>query len=156
MQHEALGEFGGIEHFNPLFVVLGAEGAGNERLRLAAGEERGTVGAGQKADLAVNIANFVKRAAIGTAAGLQHFVAENLFLQVIENAAGFGALLYGEGGFGFGVQRVDAGIRIDLLVLLGVHRIGEVGPDHGIDLAQHLLINGRGDELVLRLAAEPH
>ena len=47
MQHEFLRGFGEIEHFDALFVVLGAERGGNEGLRFAAREDGGTVGTGQ-------------------------------------------------------------------------------------------------------------
>ena len=58
----------GFEQFDALLVVLGAERDGDQRLRFAAREERRAVGARQNARFAPDGADFVERAAIGTAA----------------------------------------------------------------------------------------
>ncbi len=39
VQHEALGGFGEVEHFNALFVVFGAKGGGDQRLRFTTSED---------------------------------------------------------------------------------------------------------------------
>ena len=52
VQHERLGGLAGhVDAVDPLLVVRGAERHGDERLGLAAGEQRRAVGAGQHADL---------------------------------------------------------------------------------------------------------
>ncbi len=57
-------------------VVGGAEGGGDQGLGFAAGEERGTVGAGQNAGLDADGADLVEGAAIGTDAFLRDLLAE--------------------------------------------------------------------------------
>ncbi len=73
-----------------LLVFLGAEGGGDQRLGLAAGEQRRAVGAGQHADFDGDRADLVERAAVRTPAILQHLVAEDPLLELIEQLAGFG------------------------------------------------------------------
>ncbi len=82
------------EQIQALHVFLGAERQRCERLRLAAGEQRGTVHAWQQADFAGDFANFVERAAIRTAAGIQDVVAENLFAKPLKRALGERALFH--------------------------------------------------------------
>ena len=55
--------------------------ARDQRLGLAAGEQRRTVNAGQNADLDRDRANLVEGAMIGTDALVQHLVAEDLLAQ---------------------------------------------------------------------------
>src|SRR5437870_4383944 len=54
VQHEALLVVGLLHRVDDLHVLGGAEGHGDEGLRLAAGEQRRPVGAGQHADLAAD------------------------------------------------------------------------------------------------------
>ena len=77
MQHEALGGFARLQQFDALLVVLGAERHRDQRLGFAAREQRRTVGARQDAGFDGDLADFVERAAIGTAVILQHLVAED-------------------------------------------------------------------------------
>ena len=95
VQHEALERFAGFEQFDALLVVFRAKRDGDQRLRFAAGEERGAMGARQDARFAPDVADFVECAAVGTATRIQHFVAENIFLQGVEDFSGFGLLLLG-------------------------------------------------------------
>ena len=91
VQHEALGGLARLEQFDALLVVLGAEGDRDQRLRFAAGEEGRTVGARQNAGFDGDVADFVERAAIGTAAMLEHLVAEDALLESVEALLGFRA-----------------------------------------------------------------
>jgi hypothetical protein len=95
VQHEALERFAGLQQFDALFVVLGAQRGGNQRLRFAAGKDSRSVGTRQRADFAPDRADFVERAAIGTAARFQHLIAEDPLLEKLENLVGFVFLLFG-------------------------------------------------------------
>ncbi len=118
MQHEALEGFARFEQFDALLVVFGAESDGNQRLRFAAGEQRGTVRARQNARFAPDLADLVERAAIGTPARIQHLVAEDLLFQRVEELAGFGLLLVRCFLDGRIVQRVDLRVAFELGVFL--------------------------------------
>ena len=61
-----------------LRVVGRAQRRGDQRLGLAAGEERGAMDAGQHADLALDVANLVEGAVVGTDAVVQNLVAEDV------------------------------------------------------------------------------
>ncbi len=73
--------------FEPLGVVAGAEGRGDERLGFAAGEQGGAVGAGQDADLDVDLADLVEGAAIRADAIVEDLVAEDVFADQLEGLA---------------------------------------------------------------------
>ena len=69
------------KRFQALLVVVGAQGGGDQRLGLAAGEEGGTVGARQHADFDPDVADLVEGAAIGTALLFDDLLAEDALAQ---------------------------------------------------------------------------
>src|SRR6266700_7508611 len=93
VQHEALELVLLEEQVEALHVFLGAESESGERLSFAAREESGTVDAREQADFAGDLANLIEGAAIGTAAGVQNVVAEDVLAQAFKGALGEGALL---------------------------------------------------------------
>ena len=124
VQHEMLAVLA-LERIDDLLVLAGAQRRHDQRLGLAAGEQRRTVGAGQDADFGIDVTDFVELAAIRTALRLQHFVAEDALLQDAEKFASF--LLFGR-------------IREELLGLLELRRI--TGPQPLIDPQQRLFVAG--------------
>ncbi len=127
MEHEALGSFGEIEHFNALLVVFGAERGGDQGLRFAAREDSRSVGAGKNADFAGNGANLIEGTAIGTAVLLQHLVAEDALFQMLEDFCGFGLLrLFGIEREGLLLGLIDAAVAFELAVLFSIESIAEL------------------------------
>ncbi len=92
VQHEVLPGFP-FERLDLLRIVGGAERAGDERLRFAAREDGGTVGARQHAGLDPDRAHFVELAAVEPDVVVQDLVVEDLFLEVLHDALGVGALV---------------------------------------------------------------
>ena len=128
VQHEALGgRFAGLQQLDALLVVLGAEGDGDQRLRLAAREQGRAVGAGQQAGFDRDGADLVERAAIGTAALVEHLVAEDLLLEQVEDLARFGALLFGQRFDRALLDFGDLGVAFELGILLRVERVLQIG-----------------------------
>ena len=84
MQHEPLVELA-AHVLDLLLVVGGAERAGDERLRLAAREHDRAVDAGQDAGLGPDRPDLVELAAVEPHAALEHFVAQDLLLQLLED-----------------------------------------------------------------------
>ena len=131
VQHEALLLLA-FEGFEALRVVVGAECCGDQGLRLAAGEERRAVGAGQHASLNGDGANLVEGAAVGTDAVLGDLLAEDALAQRLVVV---GHLLLGGGLFGFGqflqlggqlvLDLLDERVALGLGVGLGVERVLE-------------------------------
>ena len=74
-----------LQRLDDLDVLGGAEGAGHQRLGLAAGEERGAVGAGQEADLAGDLADLVEGAAVEALALVEHRLAELVLDHLVED-----------------------------------------------------------------------
>ncbi len=139
MQHEALGgAFARFQQFDALFVVLGAERNGDQRLGFAAGEDCGTVDARQNAAFDRDLADLIESAAIGTAVRLQHFVAEDPFLQKFEERTGLLEFIRHPGVgcrsasrnrfHNLGFDGFDFGVAFELGVFLGVHRVGQFHP----------------------------
>ncbi len=86
----------------------------------------------KQSGLASDFANCVELAAIGTAAGVQNFVAEDLFLEAIVRTLGKCDLLFVFFRNGFdelGLQSVDEGVAFLLGMLLSVKSVLEVGGD---------------------------
>src|SRR5437899_6880421 len=82
--------------------------------------------------LAGDFTDLVELAAIGTAAGVQNFVAEDFFLEAIEGALGerdFLFVLFGNGFDELGLESVDEGVAFLLGMLFGVESVLEVGGD---------------------------
>ncbi len=97
VQHEALGSFTRLQQLDALLVVLGSQCNGDQGLGFAAGEQGRAVSTRQNAGFDGDLADLVHRAAIGTAAADQHFVAEDALFKSVVALAGFGALLVAEG-----------------------------------------------------------
>ncbi len=152
MQHEALEVFTGFEQFDALLVVLGAKSNRDQRLGFAAREERRTVCAGQRAGFAPDVADFIELAAIGTAMRIEHLVAENAFLEVLEAFVGFRLVLFGHIGNGKLVRRVNAGVAFELGIFLRIQRIGQILADLLLDDRVEFLVEFRSNENLLRLA----
>ena len=84
VEHEALPRLA-LEALDLLRIVGGAERAGDERLRLAAGEHRRAVGAREHAGLDPDRPDLVELAAVEPDAVRQHLVAQDLLLQLLED-----------------------------------------------------------------------
>ncbi len=80
MQHEAFLGFA-FETFQPLHVVAGAKGGGDQCLRFAAGEDCAAVGSRQNSGFDPDLADLVEGAAIGTALLLDDLLAEDALAQ---------------------------------------------------------------------------
>ena len=120
----------GFEQFDALFVVFGAERDGDQRLRFAAGEQRRTVGARQNARFAPDVADFVERAAIGTAARIEHFVAEDVFLQRARRSCRLPTFCSsGASATALSCSASILRVAFELAVFLGVQRVGQIGAD---------------------------
>ena len=92
VEHEALPRLA-VDHFDLLLIVGGAERRGDQRLRLAAGEDDRAVHARQDARLDPDRPDLVELAAVEADAALEHFVAQHLFLQALEDALRFALAL---------------------------------------------------------------
>ena len=130
VQHEAIELIVLEEQVEALHVFLGAEGESGESLRFAAGEERGTVHAGEQADFAGDMANLVEGAAIRTAACVQNVIAEDIFAEAFDGALGEGALfvhlllgLFGDGLDDFFLQGINEVVALFLGMLFGIESI---------------------------------
>jgi hypothetical protein len=89
VQHEALPGLA-LEALDLLRVVGGAERAGDQRLRLAAREHGRTVHARQDPRFDPDRPHLVELPAVEAHAVGEHFLAERLFLQFLEDRLGFG------------------------------------------------------------------
>src|SRR6185436_10698019 len=83
MEHETL-EGLALEVLDLLRLARSAEGHGDERLRLAAGEDRGAVRTRQNADLDRDRTDLVEAAAVDALVLVEHEVAEELHLHLAE------------------------------------------------------------------------
>src|SRR5579859_77919 len=145
VEHEALESVLREEKIEALMVFLGAEGEGGEGLRFAAREQGGAVNARKQSGLAGDFADLVELAAVGTAARVQNFVAENFFLESVIGALGESDFLFVVFGNGFdelGLQSVDEGVTFFFGMLFGVESVLEVGGDG--------LFQGRVDRIIER------
>jgi hypothetical protein len=145
MQHEMLAELA-LQRVDDLLVLAGAEGGDTERLGLAAGEQSGAVGARQDADLGDDGADGLGVPPVDAQAGIEDGVADDVGLQVLEQAFGGGgidAVLGQRGGGGLlgGADLVVAGGLGALLI-----GVGERGAGQRIDAGGQgfLLLGGFG------------
>src|SRR5882762_3582615 len=88
VQHEAVELVLLEKQVEALHIFLGAESESSERLGFATGKESRTVDAREQADFAGDQANLVKGAAVGTAASVEHIVAENILAEAFKGALG--------------------------------------------------------------------
>ncbi len=93
VEHEALAVLGLLDRVDDLRVLGGAEGRGDQGLRLAAGEERRAVGAGQDAHLAGDRPDLVEAAAVEPVAVLEDLALEQLLAQPVVDGGERGLLL---------------------------------------------------------------
>src|SRR3954470_14708813 len=84
MEHEALVVLPG-DVLDFLLVVRRAQRAGDQRLRFSTREDNGTVDARQDARLGPDRPNLVKLAAVEAHALVEHFVAQHLLLEAVED-----------------------------------------------------------------------
>ncbi len=86
MQHEVL-LVGALERVDELLVFAGAERRDDERLRLAAREQRAAMGARQHADLALDGPDGLEIASVDAPAGVDHRVAHDAAFERLEQLA---------------------------------------------------------------------
>ena len=107
-----------LDRLDLLLIVRRAERHRDERLRLAAREHGRAVDAGQHADLGPDGPDLVELAAVEPHALLEHFVAQHLFLQLLEDGLGLDlALHFAFGNVGDRVLEylVDGAVALELL-----------------------------------------
>ncbi len=140
MEQEAL-LVGAIERVDVLLVLAGAQRRDDERLRLAAGEQGGAVGAGQNSDLRQDGTNGRQVAAVDAALMVEDVPAHHFRLGIVERFGDFGsrepglAALGDERGHDLRLDGVDRGVA---LLLFG-DRIG--GAQIGFSDLQHGLLH---------------
>ncbi len=152
MEHEALPGLP-FEALDLLCVFGGSQRAGDERLGLAAREHRGAVRPGQHARLDPDRPYLVERPAVETHAAFEDLVAQDLFLQILENLLGF------QLPFDFAFRQVrDQVIEhlVDTVVVLELaadaHRLGQRDENFFLDLAVEVVADLLLGDLDLRLA----
>ena len=134
MQHEALVELAG-DVLDLLFVVGGAERAGDQRLGFAAREHDRPVDARQHAGLGPDRADLVELAAVEPHALLERLHLHHVLLQLVEDVVGVllrlrvGALA--QRGHHVGLHLVH--LRVALELRLDAHRVGERAGDLAFD-----------------------
>ncbi len=77
---------GPVQRVDELLVLAGAERGDHQRLRLAAGEQRRSVGARQYADLGDDLADGLQVAAVDALAGVENVPAHDLGFEFLEHA----------------------------------------------------------------------
>ena len=77
---------GPLQRVDELLVLAGAERRDHQRLRLAAGEQRRTVGARQDADFADDRPHGLHVAAVDALAGVENVPAHDLGFELLEHA----------------------------------------------------------------------
>ena len=152
VQHEALVGLT-LDRFDLLRVVFGAERRAHERLRLTAGEDRGAVHARQHARLDPDRADFVELPAVEPLAAVEDLVAEDLFLEVLDDELGVGALLrlvFGDDTDQFGDDLIDRAVVFQLV--LDAHRLGEPVVGTALDLGDESGVERLGRDGLLGFA----
>ncbi len=155
VQHEALGVLA-LQGVDALLVLPGAEGGRDDGLRLAAGEEDGTVHARQQRRTDGDRAHGARVAPVDARLAVQDLAAHDLRLDVLEDAAHDVAV-----GGRIGVD--DAGVEhalLDVLELLLAHRLRldaiglvEVALGEAADLLHQRLVVLRRSPVPVVLAA---
>src|SRR6266404_1411376 len=85
VKQEAAFDFALLEIIHELFVFLGSQRSGYQRLSFTTCKQSRTVNARQPANFAAYRTNFREAASIGASSLVEYIVAEDSFLQVIEN-----------------------------------------------------------------------
>ncbi len=159
VQHEGF-LVGPLQGVDELLIVAGAERGDDQRLGLAAGEQRRAVGTRQKADLRQNRADGLQVAPVDADAAVENVAAYDRLLELLEHLADKlrrGRILGAFGGERGGDLGLDRGDRV-LALGLARDRVGDpqiVLGEPG-DLAVELGIVGDGDlaRLLGRLLGE--
>src|SRR5258708_18507173 len=132
VQHEAIELVLLEEQVEALHGFLGAQRQSSKGLGFAAGKERGAMHARKQADLAGDQANLVEGAAVGTATGIEHIVAENILAETLKRALSERALfvhlflgLFGNRLDDLFLQSIHEVIAFLLGMLFGVQRVME-------------------------------
>src|ERR1051325_9560687 len=103
-----------------------------------------------------DLADLIEGAAIGTAMVLEHFIAEDALLECVVALGAFFLLLFGQRLDTALLDLGDFGVAGELVVLLGVERVGEIDAgiffDGGVELGTQL----GGDEFALLFAGDLH
>ena len=144
VQHERF-FVGPAQRVDPLLVLAGAERGDDDRLRLAAGEQRRAVGARQEARLDDDRAHGDEIAAVDALAGVENVPAHDLAFELLEHAADG---LHRTLGIVLAVREevlhrllLDGG---DSILTLGLARNGIGLAEIGLDNAEHLLFDALG------------
>ena len=131
---------GAFERVDELLVLAGAERGDDERLRLAAGEQRRAVRARQHVHLGDDRAHGLEVAAVDAAAGLDDVAAHDLLLELLEHASRAAPSRWRRRLRAASAFLTLALGRLDQLVALLLLRRGEglaqVGLDERLDLVR--------------------
>ncbi len=109
MQKEAL-LVGALQTIDVLLVLPGAKRRDDQRLRLATGEKRRTMGTRQDAGFRDNRTDRLDIAAVDSDPGVENVPADNLGLQIVKD---FGDLLLGKRRLGIGWEQRGADFFLD-------------------------------------------
>ena len=135
---------GPLQRVDPLLVLAGAERGDDQRLRLAASEQRRAVRARQHADLGHDLPHGLDVAAVDALAGVEDVPAHDLGFELLEHAGDAQLVEHRILGALREVVRHHLGLGgVDRLVarhLVG-HRVGS--PQVRFDQAEHLLLERR-------------
>ncbi len=163
VEHEALVELA-AHVLDLLFVVRGAERAGDERLRLAAREDDRAVHTRQDAGLRPDRTDLIELAAVEPMALVEDLVAQHLLLHLVEDVLGLGVLFLVERVEQVVEDGIDPAVAFELVE--NPHRVAErserlvvnrlverlvyfLGRDRQLLLAdRRLQLVDRGDELL--------
>src|SRR5437870_3355863 len=108
---------------NPLHVIGSAEGGGDKRLGLSAGEESGAVSPWQHAGFNADGTDLIKGAGVGTLAILGDLLAEDALAHLVKVLARLGAggfVIFRNRLFDFFLQRFNGGVALFLGIFLGI------------------------------------
>ena len=115
-----------------LRVVGGTQRGRDQRLRFAAGEQRGTMDAWEDADLDANLADLVEGAVVGPNTVIEHLFAEDGLTQLLVVLA----QLFRSSGIALRelfleliLDGLDQGVAFEFGMLLGVERVRESSAD---------------------------
>jgi len=141
MDHEGLFRLA-VQSVHDLSVLGRAQGGGDQRLGFAAGEQRRAVGAGHDPHLDVDGPDLLGAPAVGPRALHQDLLAEDLFLQFLEDAAEqdlLFLLFLGDGAEELVLHGVHGALAGELArgVQRGQDLVGDRLPDFGHGLGGH-------------------
>src|SRR6267378_3500639 len=151
VQHKALELVLREEQVETLHVFLGAESESGERLGFATSKERGAMNAGEQADFASDLADFVKGAAIGTAALVENVVTEDVLAEAFKGALSESALLvhlllglFRDGFEDLFLEGINEVVAFFFRMLLRVHRVVEAVTVFFLEVLVNTFVKGEG------------